>query len=422
MGMTGTRRWIAAAAAVAMLGTAAACSDDASDEGAATTTTAADGTTDASTDATTTAPPDGEPEPTGTAFELPDGRLAEVEAAGLTFEEVDYPAQPDDVPWPTEEWATGELPEGVDPAEVDGIVERAFGELSTDGQRIDAILVAQGGELVVEEYNGWDPAEPHPSWSMAKSITSALVGILVREGRLDITEPVEAPEWSEPGDPRAEITLDHLLRMSSGLEWEESYSDAQADVLQTLGQDTDRAGYTASKPLAHEPGEVWSYSSGTSNLVARSVAEEVGYGDDLTGWIDDELLEPLGIEGIRHSLDETGLISGGSFQDMTPEDFARFGLLYLRGGVWDGEQILPDGWVDYSRMPSPNAEGRYAAHWWLEPDRPGLFYASGFNGQSINVVPAEDLVIVVLSESPAGNDEQVRTALFDAFGVASTEG
>ena len=96
---------------------------------------------------------------------------------------------------------------------------------------------------------------------------------------------------------------------------------------------------------------------------------------------------------------------------------ARVGLLYLRGGVWDGEQLLPAGWVDYSRMPSPNAEGRYAAQWWLDPDRPDLFYASGFNGQSINVVPAKDLVIVVLSESPAGNDEPVREALLDAFGV-----
>lgn len=413
MGTAGVRRWFAAAAIAAVLGSTAACSDGGSgtgsDAGSASTTADVSTTT---TQATAEA----------AAFEIPAERVAEVEAAGLRFDEVDYPAQPDGVPWPTEAWPTGELPEGVDAAEVQGIVDRAFGELSTDGQRIDAILVVQGGKLVVEEYDGWDPDEPHPSWSMAKSINSALIGMLVRDGRLDITEPVGAPEWSEPDDPRAEITLDQLLRMSSGLEWNESYSDADGDVLQTLGQDGDRAAYAASKPLAHEPGEVWAYSTGTANLIGRSVAEQVGYGEDLTGWIDEELNEPLGISGIRHSLDATGLHSGGSFMDMTPQDFARFGLLYLRGGEWDGEQLLPEAWVDYSRMPTPDAEGIYGAQWWLDPEHPGLFYASGFNGQSINVIPEQDLVIVVLSESPAGNDEPVREALFDAFGVARADG
>jgi CubicO group peptidase (beta-lactamase class C family) len=409
MGTMRGRRWIAGATVVALLASLAACTDDASDGGAATTTSAGA--------STTSEPSGGGSTSSSTRFELPEGRLAEIEAAGLTFDEVAYPAQPDGVPWPTDAWPTGDLPDGVDPVEVQGIVDRAFGELSTEGQSIDAILVVQGGKLVVEEYNGWDPAEPHPSWSMAKSINSALVGILVGEGRLDITEPVAAPEWSEADDPRAEITLDQLLRMSSGLEWNEDYGSADGDVLQTLGQDGDRAAYAASKPLAHPPGEQWYYSTGTANLIGRSVAEQVGYGEELTGWIDDELLQPLGIDGIRHSLDATGLHSGGSFMDMTPEDFARFGLLYLRGGTWDGEEIVSEDWVDYSRMPSPNADGIYAAQWWLQPDRPGLFYASGFNGQSINVVPDQDLVIVVLSESPAGNDEPVREALFDAFGV-----
>ena len=398
--------------AALLLASVVGCSSSDGGEGAEATTTAPATSTTAGTDAGPTEPTD-----TEAAFELPEGRLAEVEAAGLPFEEVDYPAQPDGVPWPTDEWPTAELPEDVDPAEVQAIVDRAFGELSTGEERIDAILVAKGGELVVEEYNGWDPEEQHPSWSMAKSVTSSLIGILVGEGRLDITEPVAAPEWSEPDDPRAEITLDHLLRMSSGLEWDEDYSDPDGDVLTTRGQGVDRAGYEASKPLAHPPGEFWYYSTGTSNLIARSVAEQVGYGEDLTDWIDQELAEPLGIGEIRHSLDSTGLISGGSFIDMTPQDFARFGLLYLRGGIWDGERIVPEGWVDYSRMPTPSNDGQYGAQWWIQPDRPGVFYASGFNGQSINVVPEEDLVIVVLSETPAGNDEDVRAGLFDAFGV-----
>jgi len=410
MGMITRRRWAVAGVLAATLVVLAACSSNSGSGGAAGPTTTATTTTVSGAGAP-------EVEPTETGFQLPDGRLDEVKAAGLTFEKVEFATQPDGMPWPTQEWATGELPEGVSRDEVQGVVDRAFGELSTDGQTIDAILVVKDGELVVEEYNDWDPDARHMSWSVAKSITSSLVGILVGQGRLDIAEPIAAPEWSEPDDPRAEITLDHLLRMSSGLEWEESYSDPNSDVLATLGQDVDRAGYTASKPLADEPDTQWYYSTGTSNLIARSVAEQVGYGEDLTAWIDRELFEPLGIGTVEHSLDATGLISGGSWINLSPRDFARFGLLYARNGIWDGRRILPEGWVDYSRMPAARGAGMYGAQWWLDPERPTMFYASGFNGQSINVFPEDDLVIVVLSNTPESRDEEVRQALFDVFGV-----
>ncbi len=404
----------------AVMAISAACSGG-SGEGQGGTTTVSD--------PTATSSPAGGPEtsvgpgsspvaPTEASFTLPADRLDAVDAAGLRFEEFDYPVGPDDVPWPTESWPTGELSDEVDAAEVQAIVDRAFGELSADGQTIDAILVADDGRLVVEEYNGWDPEAPHMSWSMAKSINAALIGMLVGEGRLDIFEPVDAPEWSAPDDPRGAITLDQLLRMSSGLAWEESYVDPAGDVLATLGGDADRAGYTAQKPLAVEPDTEWSYSTGTANLIARSVADEVGYGDELTGWIDEELFDPLGIDTVEHNLDATGLISGGSWINLTPQDFARFGLLFARNGIWDGRRLLPDGWVDYSRMPTPtNEAGTYGAQWWLDPDRPGMFFASGFNGQTINVVPEEDLVIVVLSTAGDGRDNEVREALFDLFEV-----
>ncbi|MCZ7529018.1 MAG: beta-lactamase family protein [Acidimicrobiia bacterium] len=394
------RRSVVSLALAALLLVAAACTSDDSSQSADTTTT---------TSAIT---------PTAESFSIPEGLRDRVEEAGLPFEEIDYATAPDDVPWPTEEWPTGDLPDDVDPAEVQAVVDKAFGELSSDDQSIDAILVVKDGRLVVEEYNNWDPDEVHASWSMAKSINSALVGILVGEGRLDITEPVDAPEWSEPGDPRAEITLDELLRMSSGLEWEESYEDSNGDVLKTLGSDSDRAGYTASKPLADEPDTEWYYSTGTANLIARSVAEEVGYGDELTNWIDEALLQPLGITKVEHLLDETGLHSGGSYINLTPRDFARFGLLYARDGIWDGERIVPEGWVDYSRMPTPTTDHvEYGAQWWLDEDHPGMFNASGYNGQTINVFPEEDLVIVVLSTAGDSRDEEVREELFDIFGV-----
>jgi CubicO group peptidase (beta-lactamase class C family) len=298
------------------------------------------------------------------------------------------------------------------------VVDRAFGELSTEGNTTDAIVVVSGGAVVLERYNNLRPDEAHNSWSVAKSINSALVGVLVGEGRLDIWDPVDAPEWSQPDDPRAEITLDQLLRMSSGLQWEESYTDPDSDVLTTLGGGGDRAHYAADKPLADPPDTEWYYSTGTANLISRSVAEEVGYGDQLTEWADEALFSPLGITTVEHSLDDQGLISGGSWINMSALDFARFGLLYARGGVWDGTRIVPEGWVDYSRMPTPTMrKGAYGAQWWLDPERPDMFYASGFNGQSISVVPSEDLVVVVLSTRTDGKDEVVQNALLDAFGA-----
>ena len=402
-----TAQWVVTAGLAAAL-CLAGCSTDTESEGNSTKgppSTAASSTTGTG------------PAATPADFVVPDSRIADVTEAGLTIAKPDYSDQPDGVAWPTEKWPTGELSGDVDAAAVDAITTKAFAD-DGSGDTIDAILVVQGGRLVVEEYNGWDPAEAHSSWSMAKSINSALVGVLVGEGRLDIWKPVDAPEWQKPGDPRAKITLDDLLRMSSGLQWEESYSDANADVIKSLGADLDRAHYTADKPLAHEPDTVWEYSTGTANLISRSVAEQVGYGEKLTGWADDALFAPIGITSVEHNLDSEGLISGGSFMDMTPQDFARFGLLYARDGVWDGQRILPEGWVDYSRMPTPTMkEGRYGAQWWLDPDRPDLFYANGFDGQSIGVVPGKDLVVVVLSHSPGDRFDQVRNELYDAFGV-----
>lgn len=350
-------------------------------------------------------------------FEIPASLRAQLDASGIPFQRHHYPAQSADVPWPTTEWPSGPIPEGVDAAAVDEIVNRAFGPLSNETGTIDAILVVSGGRLVVERYNNWDPEATHNSWSMAKSINSALVGILVGEGKVDISQPFPAPEWRSPGDPRAEITWDELLRMSSGLAWKESYDDPSGDVIATLGSTNDRGGYTAAKPLEHPPGSVWSYSTGTANLLARGVADIVGHGDALTTWIDQQLFTPLGITKVTHNIDRTGVISGGSFIDLRPKDFARFGLLYLRDGVWSGRRLLPEGWVDYSRTPTPsNPKHTYGAQWWIMPDR-DVFYANGYNGQTISVAPERDLVVVVLSKAGDGRDEEIQTALLDAFGA-----
>ncbi len=356
-------------------------------------------------------------------FEIPDELLERVEESGFEFPAIDYPPQPEGVDWPTDRWPTGDIPPGVDRSAVEAVISGAFGAGSGENDVIDAVLVVKDGRLVVEEYNGWDPEEFHVSWSMAKSVTSSLVGILEGRGEIDVFEPASAPEWADPTDPRHAITLDELLRMSSGLEWSEDYYDPHGDVLSIMVGDgtTDRAAYAASKPLAHDPDANWYYSTGTANIVAREVAQRVGYGDDLADWISENLFDPLGIVGADFQFDDAGVINGGSWVAMRAVDFARFGYLYLRGGEWDGEQVLPRRWVDYSRMPTPTASQRiYGAHWWLSERDPSWFYASGFHGQRILVAPEEDLVIVVLSNTPTGRDSALvlgLAALFSARDV-----
>lgn len=360
----------------------------------------------------TTEPPAGE-------FEVPGERLTALEDAGLGWliDGVDYPDQPAGVAWPADEWPTGPLPDDVDDAALKMAIETAFTPREGSGG-VEAIVVVQGGQLVVEEYNNWEAGEPHVSWSMAKSITQAMLGILVADGRVDVWAPAPVPEWSDPADPRHAITIDTMLHMRSCLEWNEEYA-GESDVITMLFGDgkADRGAFAADRPLVCEPGETWSYSTGTSMILARVIADNVGYGEEGTAWAQEALFGPLGITSVAHDLDGVGVMSGGSNINMTPLDFARFGLLYLRGGEWDGTQIVPEAWVDYARLPLPDAP-QYGAHWWVmgaEDGSHGAFAANGFGGQSIVVVPELDLVVVVLANVQDSSADDASAAVVAAF-------
>ncbi|ABI76843.1 beta-lactamase [Hyphomonas neptunium ATCC 15444] len=271
-----------------------------------------------------------------------------------------------------------------------------------------AFLAVQGGRIVAERYwTGFDATSTHHSWSQAKSMTQALVGILARDGRLDIHAPANVPEWQQADDPRRAITLDQLLRMSSGLKFAEDYVDAGvSDVIEMLfgsGKD-DVAAYAAKSPLIHPPGSAWSYSSGTSNLVARAAALSLGAsGEAFRDFMVRELFGPIGMRSAQPKFDKAGTFIGSSFCYCTARDFARFGLLYLRDGVWEGQRLLPEGWVDYARTPTPVPPTErlgYGAHWWLGMAGPGSFSANGFEGQFTVLVPELDLILVRNGKSP----------------------
>jgi CubicO group peptidase (beta-lactamase class C family) len=367
-----------------------------------------------------------EPPPAAT-FQIPPERWDALEAAGLgwIFQDEDYPPQPDGVPWPTEQWPVGELPAGFDVEGIDEFVSWALAPPEGESCCIDAIVAVSGGELVLERYrDGWDPAEAHVSWSMAKSITQAMIGILAAEGRLDVFAPAEVPEWTAPSDPRHAITIDELLHMRSGLEWVEEY-EGTSDVIEMLfgAGAADRAHFAADRPLVAPPGEVFNYSTGTSMILARIIADQVGYYEEGTQWAQDELFSPMGVTSVVHDLDDTGVMSGGSAINMTALDFARFGLLYLRGGEWDGNQIVPEEWVDYARLPLVDTAD-YGAHWWIvgaEDKFPDAFQAIGFNGQLITVVPSLDLVVVVLSNEPGLRPDLVAARIVQAFDDAASQ-
>ena len=322
------------------------------------------------------------------------------------------PTQPAGVPWPTDAWPEGELPAAMARARFDALVEEAFTTTARLGET-HALAIVQGGRLIFERYGeGFGPEKTYPSWSKAKSITHALVGLAVGDGKLDIQAPADAPEWQGAGDPRQQITLDHLLRMSSGLGWVEEYQrDKPSDVIAMLfgeGQD-DVAAYAARSPLAHPPGEFFSYSSGTTNLVSRALARAIdASGPAFEAFMRRRLFEPLGMRSPIPKFDAAGTFIGSSFCFATAQDFARFGLLYLRGGVWEDAQLLPRGWVDYARTPTfqqPGAaEDRYGAHWWLDLGGPGSFSANGYDGQFTVCVPDLDLVLVRHGQSEAQKD------------------
>lgn len=326
------------------------------------------------------------------------------------------PAQPAGVPWPTQDWPTGPAPAGLE-----AFIAEAMANTEGPLGATHAVVVVQGGRLRAEAYATGPDTTEH-SWSMAKSITQSLAGILVKDGRIDIHAPADVPEWA--GDSRARITLDQLIRMSSGLKFQEDYDPTHpSDVIAMLfgeGKD-DVAGFAAAFPLEHAPGTWFSYASGSTNIVSRALAQALGVdGAGFEAFMRQRLFAPLGMKSPTPKFDAAGTFIGSSFCFCTPRDFARYGLLNLRGGVWDGQAILPPGWVDYARTPTfqqPDYEGDgYGAGWWLGLLGPDGFSANGYDGQLTALCPHRDLVIVRNGKTPQADIPTLKAWMKDLAG------
>ena len=291
-------------------------------------------------------------------------------------------------------------------------VERAFGEPNPRRRRTRAVLVVKDGRIVAEQYAaGFTEATRFPGWSMTKSVLGALIGILVGENRLSLGDRALLPLWRN-GDPRGAITVEDLLRMRSGLAFSERYADFSSDVIRMLFLEADAAAYAAARPLSAPPGTLWSYASGTTNILSKIARQIVGDADYLR-WPRRVLFDPLGMDSAVMEPDASGTFVASSFMLATARDWARFGQLYLQDGAWEGRRILPGGWVRWSTSPTPESPGgRYGAHWWLrlQPEIGGetpaaaripadAYFAVGHEGQTLTVIPSRGLVIVRLGLS-----------------------
>jgi CubicO group peptidase (beta-lactamase class C family) len=330
------------------------------------------------------------------------------------------PPQPVDLEWPTRAWPEGPLPEDLDREVFEASVEQLFSANGRAGYAdTRALLVIQSGRLVYERYaEGFGPGSRFQSWSMAKSITNAFAGVLVRQGSIEVDAPVAVAAWAEPADPRGALTLRHLLHMSSGLDNADGFGEdvdlTFAFISRMLfGEGALAPGdYAANVPLVHPIGRHWAYSSGTSILVAKICGEQIGGGSAGTkAFLDRELFHPIGVTSAQPEFAASGEFLGGVFVHATARDWARFGYLYLRDGVWDGRRVLPDGWVDFSRTPNPAENNRiYGAHFWVNADPaedakqwkplpgapPSVFLAEGASFQMVAIAPTKDLVAVRL--------------------------
>ena len=352
-----------------------------------------------------------------------------VQAAGLLPRR-----QPDmESPWPKGEKVVPVVPANADGKKIAAALDAIFAEpKSGPHNNTQGVVVVYNGAIIAERYGqGFTPSMPILGWSMTKSVTNALVGILVRQGKLDIRKPAPVRAWRTRGDPRGRITLDQLLRMSSGLDFTEIYGPHQ-DVTDMLYGAKSMSDFAEAKKLRAEPDHEWYYSSGTANIVARIIRDTSG--GSLAGaynFARRELFDKLNMCSAVIEPDASGSFVGSSYMFATPRDWARVGLLFLNDGVWNGERILPGGWVKYSTTPTPLApRGQYGAHFWLNagaknkpadrtfPSLPtDMFYMSGFNGQVVAVFPSKKLVVVRLgvTHDEEWGEEQFLKSVYESI-------
>ncbi|MCK6617752.1 MAG: beta-lactamase family protein [Cyclobacteriaceae bacterium] len=315
----------------------------------------------------------------------------------------------DTIPWP----AGNQLPDYLDltPYDINKIqqtINEAFAEPGEENsRRTRAIVVVHDGKIIAEKYaSGFTSKTRQMGWSMTKSLTNGIIGLLVREQKISLNDHPPIKAWQQ--DERATVLLHHLMQASSGLEWEEIYS-GPSTATTMLFKKRDAGSYAAAFPLKNTPGEVFYYSSGTTNILSKISRQLIG-DTEYHSYPYHHLFYKIGMHSLVIEPDPDGTFVGSSFSYATARDWARFGLLYLNDGYWMNERILPEGWVEYTATPAKGAKrGEYGAQFWLNagnadnpsdrhfPDVPAdMLYCSGYEDQYVFIIPSKNLVVVRL--------------------------
>ncbi len=347
---------------------------------------------------------------------------------------------PDSSDWPIASWAATNVDRVPAVSEqshrpLDGAVDDLFTRPEDEGTSL-AFVLQQHGEVIAERY-GVQPEnlfQPEiavtadttlTSWSMAKSITHAALGLLVSDGLVDVASPAAVPEWE--GTDKAEITMLHLLEMRSGLRFVEDYvDDGVSHCLEMLFGESgpSHGAYAAALPLDHAPGTFYNYSSGTTNIIARIIGDIVcgAVGGEpnerrnaIESFLRERLFAPVGMTSATPKFDDAGDFVGSSYVYATARDFAKFGELYRHDGVTSaGVRILPEGWSTQARgFSALDADNgcEYGRHWWMWPEIPGSLVCHGHEGQYVVVVADRDLVMVHLGKTPSDETAKLRARL-----------
>jgi len=344
--------------------------------------------------------------------------ISELDEQHIRSQQIHPSAKPavntDSLAWPLGDKVSVNFPAAFDSAKLQSAIRNIFREEDTVWPiRTRAVVILYNGQLIAEKYaDGFSAKTKLAGWSMTKTVTCALIGILVKEGKLVIDRPAPVPEWRNTNDPRHPITIINLLQQRSGLDFEEVYSRS-SDATRMLFQKADMGGFTASHPLKSQPGSVFYYSSGNSNILSRiirqTLADSIYYAFPYRN-----LFYKLGMYSAVIEPDASGTFVGSSYMYATARDWARFGLLYLNDGVFNNERILPEGWVAACIRPASADRLGYGYQIWLNsggdtlikryPAAPAdMFYADGFESQLIFIIPSKNLVVVRLGLTQHNN-------------------
>ncbi len=261
-----------------------------------------------------------------------------------------------------------------------------------------ALLILHKDTVLYEKYaEGYNENTEMLGWSMTKSILNAWVGMMIMDGKISLKDNNLFDEWN---DERKEISLNNLMQMSSGLEWSEIY-DEVSSATKMLFTAEDIVQSAKQSKLEYPPNTFWEYSSGSSNLIAGYLRDQFSDHDDYLKYPKERIFKPLGMDSMIMEIDEAGNFIGSSYSYATARDWAKFGTLYLRDGVWNNQRLLPDGWIDYTKAPAPASNGNYGAQFWLNVDGAifknapyDTYSLNGYLGQRVYIVPSKDLVIV----------------------------